>query len=184
LEQATAVFWSKGYEGTSLDDLQVAMGVSRPSLYAAFKDKTALFREVVARYRETSGSIVARAMRDQPNARLAVQTMLVESALLFTSGDKPRGCLVVISAINCTPDCSEQEQEMSDIRKTTTRLIRDRLQLAVLDGELPSGTDADSLSQFFATVLSGLSIQAKDGSSRTQLLAVAENAMMGWPGAR
>lgn len=184
LDQATEVFWSKGYEGTSLDDLQVAMGISRPSLYAAFKDKTSLFREVVARYRETSGSIVARAMRDQPTARAAVKAMLIESAFLFTAGDEPRGCLVVIGAINCTPDCSDQESEMSRIRQSTTLLIKDRLNQAVLDGELPSETNADGLGQFFASVLSGLSIQAKDGATRPQLLAVAESAMTAWPGTR
>lgn len=181
LDKATEVFWSNGYEGTSLDDLQLAMGISRPSLYAAFNDKTSLFREVIARYRENSGSVVARAMRNQPTAKAAVQAMLSESALLFTSGEKSRGCLVVVGAINCTPDCFDQEREMSDIRKTTTRLIKDRLQQAVQDGELPSDTNADSLSQFFSSVLCGLSIQAKDGSTRTQLLAVAESAMMAWP---
>ena len=160
------------------------MGISRPSLYAAFKDKTSLFREVVARYRETSGSIVARAMRDQPTARAAVKAMLIESALLFTAGDEPRGCLVVIGAINCTPDCSDQESEMSHIRQSTTLLIKDRLNQAVLDGELPPETNTDGLGQFFASVLSGLSIQAKDGATRPQLLAVAESAMTAWPGSQ
>lgn len=181
LEQAVAVFWNNGYEGTSLNDLQAAMNISRPSLYAAFGDKTALFREAVARYRATSGSIVARAMYEQPTACLAVEAMLVDSAMLFTSGENPRGCLVVTSAINCTPDCVGQEQEMSKIRQSTTRLIKDRLQRAVLEGELPSGTNFEDLAQFYAAILSGISIQARDGASRSQLLAVARSAMRSWP---
>src|SRR5260370_30640714 len=104
LRQAMAVFWEKGYEGTSLDDLQATMGdISPPSLYAAFGSKEQLFYEVVALYAETVGSRPIRALEAQSTARGAAATMLREFVGLFCSSVTPRGGFGLLGAINCAP---------------------------------------------------------------------------------
>ncbi|WP_262338598.1 TetR/AcrR family transcriptional regulator, partial [Bordetella pertussis] len=77
LRQAMEVFWSKGYEGASLADLTSAMGINAPSLYAAFGSKEALFREAVQRYADTEGARTRRALLEAPDARAAIEGMLL-----------------------------------------------------------------------------------------------------------
>lgn len=73
LEQAVRSFWELGYEATSISDLTRAMGISAPSLYAAFGDKRALFDEVVAVYRQHYGGFLHRALAEEPTARRGVE---------------------------------------------------------------------------------------------------------------
>src|SRR5215216_6601915 len=75
LAAALRVFWSKGYEGASLTDLTDAMGVTRPSLYAAFGNKEALFRKALDLYEREKLAYIRKAL-EQPTARLVAETML------------------------------------------------------------------------------------------------------------
>src|SRR5438046_5943942 len=100
LDQALTVFWRKGYEGASLPDLTRAMGINRPSLYAAFGNKEALFRKVLDRYAEGSAACVREALAE-PTARSVVEQLLTSAAELFTDPRNPRGCLAVQGALAC-----------------------------------------------------------------------------------
>jgi AcrR family transcriptional regulator len=62
LDRALEVFWRQGYEGTALSDLTEAMGINRPSLYAAFGNKEALFAKVLDRYTDGPGAFAAQAI--------------------------------------------------------------------------------------------------------------------------
>ena len=62
LEKAIQVFWSKGYDGVTIDDLVAGMGVGRPSLYAVFGDKRAIFLRVLKAYAEAKGARAAKAL--------------------------------------------------------------------------------------------------------------------------
>src|ERR1700758_5292388 len=81
LDSAMRVFWEKGYEGTSLDDLTRAMGINRSSLYASFGDKEELFSKVIARYTEAPMAFIPQALQ-QPTARAVVENLLC-SAVAF-----------------------------------------------------------------------------------------------------
>ena len=92
LERAVEVFWRHGYEGASLSALTAAMGINRPSLYAAYGGKADLFAKVVARYAERDMAYV-RAALEQPTAREVVRTLLLGQAQALTRPDRPAGCL-------------------------------------------------------------------------------------------
>jgi AcrR family transcriptional regulator len=180
LKRAMAVFWARGYEGTSMADLTAAMGINSPSLYAAFGCKEALFREAVALYRATDGAPTQRALAEGATARAAIEAMLRDNVVAFSRPDKPGGCFVVLGATNCAPENEAVRDHLADHRKTTRADIERRLERGIADGDLPAGTDTAALASFYATVLQGLSIQARDGASRAALSSVVDCAMEAW----
>src|SRR5437868_1871576 len=103
LDAALKVFWRKGYEGASLPDLTKAMGINRPSLYAAFGNKESLFRKTVERYIEGPASQIGEALRE-PTARGVVERLWRESIELTTGTENPRGCFLVQAALACGDD--------------------------------------------------------------------------------
>jgi AcrR family transcriptional regulator len=110
LDRALKVFWRKGYEGASLADLTQAMGINRPSLYAAFGNKEALFKKAINRYVEGPGVFVREAL-DQPAAKAVVEQMFRGTIELVTDSRNPHGCLMVQGALACgdTADCVRRE---------------------------------------------------------------------------
>src|SRR5881397_436962 len=101
LDRALLVFWRKGYEGASLADLTRAMGINRPSLYAAFGNKEALFRRALDRYAEGPAAYVGEAL-NEPTARAVAERLLGGTIDLLSDPHNPHGCLVVQGALACS----------------------------------------------------------------------------------
>lgn len=179
LDAAMEVFWEKGFEGASLADLTGAMGINPPSLYAAFGDKEGLFLESVRRYQ------VVRRDRcpysDEPTARGAIEKLLAGAAEEFTRPRHPRGCLMVMAS--CTSGSSSEalQKALAEQRADGRARIKARIERGIREGELAPGTDAGGLATFYASVLAGMSLQARDGASRKSLVATVESAMRAWP---
>ncbi|MEU8997215.1 TetR/AcrR family transcriptional regulator [Streptomyces caniferus] len=182
LEQAVRSFWELGYEATSISDLTRAMGISAPSLYAAFGDKRALFDEVVAVYKQHYGGFLHRALAEEPTARRGVERGLREAATEYTLPGRPRGCLVVSAALNISPASLEVADSLREMRRATVRQIAGAIRADIASGELPGDTAADALAGYIGAVIHGMSQQARDGAQRTELEAVAELALKVWPG--
>ncbi|UNS97298.1 TetR/AcrR family transcriptional regulator [Streptomyces tubbatahanensis] len=180
LERAMRVFWERGYEAASLAELTGAMGIRPPSLYAAFGSKEQLFREAVELYGRTEGGVTARALREEGTAREAIGEVLRGNACAYTEPGSPRGCMVVLSATTCAPEHETVRTLLCDDRRVMERSLRDRIDRGVAEGDVPAGADTRSLAAFYATVLFGLSVQARDGATRDDLLAVAHAAMASW----
>ncbi|HRX87582.1 MAG TPA: helix-turn-helix domain-containing protein, partial [Phycisphaerae bacterium] len=100
LTRALEIFWRKGYAGASLEELTTAMGINRPSLYAAFGNKEALFRRALDHYERGPAGYFAAALAE-PAARAAIERLLRESVAVVTGGRTPRGCLLVQGALSC-----------------------------------------------------------------------------------
>jgi len=174
------VFWERGYEGTSISDLTAAMAINAPSLYAAFGSKEELFRAAVALYDTLEGSATERALREAPTARTAVEAMLRDNADIYTDPNKPSGCLIVLGATTWTPHNKAVRAYLTDLRRQTFEALRGRLERGIADGDLDSSADVDALAAYFNTVLEGLSIQARDGTSRETMHAIIDCALAGW----
>ncbi|MFD7980077.1 TetR/AcrR family transcriptional regulator [Streptomyces sp. NPDC059071] len=182
LERATMAFWEHGYETTSVSDLTRVMGISAPSLYAAFGDKKTLFEEVVEEYAGSYGAFGGRALAEEPTARGAIGRMLREAAGQYTDPAHPRGCLMISAAINCSTP--EVERLLRDRRSANIARFEKRIREDVDSGELPPGTDPAALARFSGAVLQGMSQQARDGATAEELEALAELAMRAWPAPR
>jgi AcrR family transcriptional regulator len=181
LDRALKVFWRKGYEGTSLPDLTKAMGINRPSLYAAFGNKEALFRKTIDRYLEGPAGYMRVALR-QPTARGVVEHVLRGSIDLLTDSRNPRGCFIVQAALVCgdTADCVRRE--LARRRDAGVTALRERFERAVADGDLPPESNSADLARYIATVMHGMSVQAASGAQRSELERVAKIALRAWPG--
>ncbi|MGI6855801.1 TetR/AcrR family transcriptional regulator [Mesorhizobium sp. 1B3] len=180
LARAMELFWAKGYDNTSMSDLTAAMGINSPSLYAAFGSKEALFREAVRLYGRTESPEIWQAITEAATARDAVAGFLHTTADAFTKPGKPAGCLVVLGALHASDTNAGVCQTLRDLRAENVTTLRERLDLAVAAGELPSGLDSASVAAFYVTVQQGMSIQARDGAGREMLHAIADGAMAAW----
>jgi len=180
LRRAMEVFWEHGYEGTSIHELTEAMGINAPSLYAAFGCKEALFREAVALYAELEGGVLWRALVEEPTARRAVAALLRAGAIAYTEQGKPNGCMIVLAATTYTPKTEGIRDYLTEQRRASTETLRDRLERGVADGDLSPEVDTRMAAGYVSTVLHGMSVQARDGVGRDELLAVADAAMAGW----
>ena len=180
LESAMRVFWERGYEAASLSGLTAAMGIKSASLYAAFGSKEELFREAVDRYRATEGTATGTALDGAGTAREGVRGMLRDNSAAYVAPGKPRGCMVVLAANTCTEENDGVRELLAGARRETVDAVRARLDRGVREGDVPPGTDTATVAAFYATVLFGLSLQARDGATLPQLEAVAEAAMSAW----
>jgi AcrR family transcriptional regulator len=183
LDIALRVFWKKGYEGTSIDDLTDAMGISRPSLYCAFGNKEQLFRKALDRYLRGAAELYAEAI-GQPTARAVAERLLCGMADNLTDPAHPPGCLAVQGALSCSETADPIRLELNERRAAAEASVRDRFERARSEGDLPSDDDPADLARFLATVGQGMAVQAAAGASRDELRRVAELALRAWPGAR
>ena len=181
LEKAMYLFWRQGYEATSLSELTEAMGISPPSLYAAFGDKKQLFFAAIERYMDTSESS-PEALRDAATAREAVEQMLRTAAIQHTQRGCPPGCFLVSGAVNLSSASHDVRDAVVRLRGKAEKALRDRIKRGIEDGELPANTDAAALAAFYVSITQGMSMQAQDGAKRERLFEIAANAMRAWPG--
>ncbi|EMW6579859.1 MULTISPECIES: TetR/AcrR family transcriptional regulator [Enterobacter] len=177
LIKARNLFWRQGYEGTSMSDLVAELGIASARIYKAFGSKEQLFREAIAHYENEEGSFADRALTTEGDVRQAIKTLLSDAITLYSQPGKPHGCMVVATAASVSAENDGIKSWLAEHRLQRTQQIIDRLRLAVQNGELPETTDPDSLGDFFAAFLHGLSVQARDGVPSSRLLASAEQAM-------
>jgi AcrR family transcriptional regulator len=180
LDRAVEVFWRKGYEGASLADLTKAMGINRPSLYAAFGDKDKLFRKVLDRYAEGPASYSSSAL-EEPTSRWVVERLLYGTADLLTSPGNPHGCLLVQGALACGNDANSARKELISRRMAGEAALRQRLNQARMDGDLPPEANPASLARYIVTLIQGMSVQAAGGATRSELYRVIGIALQSWP---
>jgi AcrR family transcriptional regulator len=183
LDIALKVFWKKGYEGTSIDDLTDAIGINRPSLYCAFGKKEQLFRKALDRYLGEAAELYQDAI-DQPTARAVAERFLRGIAVSLTDPRHPPGCLAVKGALACGEEADPIRQELNARREAAQASLRDRFERAKAEGDLSPDDDPADLARFLATLGHGMAVQAAGGASREELQRVAELALRGWPGAR
>jgi AcrR family transcriptional regulator len=177
LAKARDAFWARGYEGVSMADLVSALGLASARIYAAFGSKEGLFREAVALYDANEGGFATRALAEEPTARQAIERTLREAIEIYTRKGRPQGCMVVSAATNCASENEGVREWVANYRRIRTASLVERLEKAVADGELARETNAQVIGDYYAIVLHGLSVQARDGVQKKRLLAMIPAAM-------
>ena len=173
---ARRTFWKLGYEGASICDLTEAMGITPQSLYAAFKSKADLYRESLEQYRRTDGAYVWRIMAEEIPTASAFRQVLTQAAHQYARSDLPPGCMMSTSITTCAEENRAVAAVAAKMRQEALERFRARIEKGIEAGEVPPGTDALSAARFMQATMQGMSIQARDGASEADLLAIAEMA--------
>ena len=180
LTAALRVFWSKGYEGASLTELTEAMGITRPSLYAAFGNKESLFRKALDLYEREKLAYVSEAL-EAPTARGVAERLLRGSLASQTSECDPRGCLRVISSVACGVEAESIRAEVIARRASSHRALIERFERAKAEGDLPPHVDVEGLAAYLTAILQGMAVQAGAGASKEQFERLIETSLAVWP---
>jgi len=181
LAAALRVFWSKGYEGASMTDLTEAMGITRPSLYAAFGNKESLFRQALDLYEREKLAYMSAAL-EAPTARGVAERLLHGALEMQISGEDPRGCLGVISSVACGSEAEGIKAEVLKRRESSNAALVARMQRAKAEGDLPDHAEPEAMVAYLGAVLQGLCVQGGAGASPEALRNVVDTTLGLWPG--
>jgi TetR/AcrR family transcriptional repressor of nem operon len=174
LDRATELFWARGYEATSVQELVDTLGVNRASLYATFGDKAQLFAAVLDRYEERVNALVTAALASPAAGAEAVSSWFQMVIEMATPPAGPGGCLL----LNTVSACATAPEPLRDRVVAAVRASTDRLQEALArDPELASQENLRTLARFFAAEGHGLAVLARAGVRRAELEAAAEMAL-------
>jgi AcrR family transcriptional regulator len=181
LTAALQVFWARGYEGASMAELTEAMGITKPSLYACFGNKEALFCKALDLYERDKMAYVQKAL-EAPSAKGVAEQFLRGALALQTGTTDPRCCLGVISAVACTTQADSIKHEVMARQASSNQAIIDRFRRAKADGDLPEGVEPEALQSYMSAVLQGMGVQASSGASPQKLAQLVETTLALWPG--
>lgn len=178
LEKAMQTFWTFGYEGTSMAVLIEAMEMNKPSIYAAFGNKEALFNKALDKYVSGPSAFVKDAIAE-PTSYLVAKTFLTKAVELLTQ--QPRGCMIVQGALSCGPEAEMIQKKLIAYRAHLEENFKRRFDLAKNNRDLPKEVNTAALAKYLSTIHQGISVQASSGASKDALMEVIEFAMQNWP---
>ncbi len=174
------IFWRHGFQGTSLTVLTEAMGISRPTLYAAFGDKVTLFREAVLAYSARTAADYA-AVLNLPTAREVAEGWLRLAGHVSPTPGAPPGCIILQGVFVGSADTVELRAELSALRRFGTDELARRFHRAFIEGDLQPGTNPDQLAEYLTAVAVGMTVGSVDGVTPDRLNGVVRAAMANWP---
>jgi AcrR family transcriptional regulator len=183
LERAMLVFWRKGYEGASMSDLTASLGVTKPSLYAAFGAKEQLFRAVLDRYDKRTAHFLSGSIRAATAREVAVG-LLRGAAEFHANPANPPGCLMVQGALVGADTAGSARRETRDRRNRLREAIQERLEHALREDDLPQGADPASLARYLVVVMRGMAVEAAGGADATELNKIVDVALTAWPASK
>lgn len=178
LARAVETFWKAGYAATSLDELSAAMGMNRPSLYAAFGDKRALFLKSLEHYRRQSAAMIRQALAEDPPLRTFLARFYAAALDSYRPGTAgARGCFLVGTATTEAAGDPEVRALLADaVRQLDAALVK-RIRRAAERGEIDRAADPDALAYLASATLHTLAHRARAGQSRAELDAIVAAAL-------
>lgn len=182
LAKALGVFWTRGYEGASMAELTEAMGITKPSLYAAFGNKEALFHKALDLY-ESEKLEYTRAALTQPTARAVAEHLMRGAIEAQTSACDPKGCMGVVSTTACGGGANAIKDAVVARRASSQAALVDRFRRAQTEGDLPAHVEPEALTRYLYALIQGMAVQAGSGATRAELERVVETSLMVWPSA-
>ena len=169
LQAAGEVFWAKGFSATSLDDLSAAMGMNRPSIYRAFGDKEAIYRKALMQFLQGMESAFERTMLAENDIRKALASFYREALVVYTSGEQPKGCLVMSTAVAAATCHPEIQADLLNVIRSLDQKIAMRLEQAREAGQLEASFDATGRAAVAQSLLHSLSLRARAGETPGRL---------------
>ena len=180
LDAAVRVFGEKGFEGTSLSDLERAMGITRPSIYSTYGNKGELYCKALDRHAKTGGDHFTESLATA-TAREAIDRLLRAAVTLFTDRANPCASYFTQGPLRGPDASKETRRYFAERRAGMERVLKSRLDRGIDRGELPRHTSSENLARYYLVVIQGLALQAQHGATEKELLGVVESALAAWP---
>lgn len=181
LDSAMRLFWTRGYEATSMADLVEATGLNRASLYAAFGDKEALFLKVLDRYGERFSARPLAALSEFESARDAVSHFLRRTAEHLTDARLPRGCLFSSAAADGAGGSETIARVVADGTARQETALYETLRRGQAGGSVPPSADLRAMARFYVGVAQGMALMARVSTDPSYIHDIAATAMTAWP---
>ncbi|WP_201374939.1 TetR/AcrR family transcriptional regulator [Ktedonobacter robiniae] len=177
LDKAIELFWSRGYEATSINDLLAYLSIKRQSLYDTFGDKHTLFLEALKRYEERASASTIGVLEESGSGKEAITRVFRATVQQLGQTIPPRGCLIVNTAIELAPHDPEVAQFVAASVARTQEAFYRALLRANEQGELQTQRDLTTLARFLTASLQSLNITAKATRDAAQVRDVASVAL-------
>lgn len=176
LKHAMKVFWEKGYESTSLEDLTQAMEIQRPSLYREFGDKEALFVKAIDHYLVAMGEQPRTALFADQDLQSSIEQFYYAVIENVAGSSTPPGCLVACVLSEAAPNNEMFQAKFKECLRVTDRMVKRRLDEAIASDQLPQDADTESMAKLINSVRHGLSVRARSGERKAALRKYAKLA--------
>ncbi|QKW48291.1 TetR/AcrR family transcriptional regulator [Streptomyces buecherae] len=160
VSRAMELFWTRGYEATSVRDLTQHLGIGQGSLYAAFGDKDGLYRAALEHYRTTLAAEALRGLKEGTGARSAIRTLLMERVRVAVENGG-QGCLAVNAVCERLPQDAVTRRSVRDMQEASRQALTEVLRVARERGEIAARHDPHTLAAFLVTFLNGLLVSSK-----------------------
>lgn len=179
----TDAFWDQGFAATPLDALAAASAMNRPSLYAAFGDKQAMYLAVLDRYDRDAEAQLRAVLWSTDDIGAAVAALFAASIDFYSAGAHgPRGCLAVGTAATAAVADPAIRTALAQVLATMDAVIAERLAAAITAGQLPADFDAPARAALIGATLHSLATRARAGATRSSLegfVAAAAPVLLG-----
>jgi AcrR family transcriptional regulator len=176
LDRSLLLFWEKGFQNTSLDEIAEAVGVKKPSLYAAFGDKEMLFRKVLQRYSDKLSAPI-QALDRYDHIRDAIDAFIELGIAGGCGQGHPRGCLLASAFADTALLPPNLGKEIEALVNQADQVVAQRLKKAVRAGQLPADFDAKGTAKFLITLMHGIALRTRAGESRADLRRMKKAAL-------
>jgi AcrR family transcriptional regulator len=178
LAKARDTFWETGFAATSLDELSEATGMNRPSLYAAFGDKHALYANILDHYREGGREAMREALDPSRPLREGLRLVYARAlSMYFPSGKQARGCFMIGTAVTEAVADPQIRAALADGFRAFDKAFEKRFRQAREAGEIAADADSAMLGRLASSFMYFLAIRSRAGETRKSLEAFADAAV-------
>lgn len=178
LDKAMRVFWLNGYSGTSVNDITEALGINKPSLYAAFGNKEQLFATALDHYMSQYGAPLLERLTQPADAPLTVRmrAYLLGIVNLVSNKESPKGCLFVRSSCESGSAAMPKDVSISlhDMGLIAEQALTEFLEAEQKQGQLLPSANPRDIAGYLLSVMYGLSVLARRGKIRKELDKIVE----------
>lgn len=177
LSKAVGLFWHKGYNGTSVEDLLETLNLSRSSLYRTYKDKHTLFLKALENYQQFSSSEIKGVIKDTDSVKETIRKLLEFIAAMLINDEKNRGCFMVNSEV----EMGLHDKEVHNMVLVNDQELEDTfyylLKKGKENGEIGNSNDVRAMARFFLNNAKGIRVTAKSTSDKKVFADIIEIAL-------
>jgi TetR/AcrR family transcriptional repressor of nem operon len=169
LDKAIQMFWHKGYNGTSMQDLVEGLGISRSSMYDTYGDKHSLFMAALDRYRKNAWATMTDIIENTPSSKEAIKKLLGLTTSELIKDKQHKGCFLVNAAVEIAPHDKEINTVVCENDKEIENFFFKAIKKGQASGEIPEKHNARALARFIINTVKGIRVGAKSGTDKKML---------------